>query len=250
MKSKGIVITIITVIMCIVFMLQTNVVLAEGYTFNFTASPEVVEAKAGDTVTIELGVADIDQSTDGINAIQGDITYDESVFESVEVEATGANWTATFNKQADSNLKGRFVLSNMNSVKTSGTIARIRAKIKANSTATKGYIYIKDVYTSYGTTATSKISRTVTVNITSSSNQGQTTPTGGESNGQPTTQPTAQPTTQATTVNSNNKTASSTAATKTIPKAGITYWLGICLVIAIIEAINRYIKYRKINSDK
>ena len=43
---------------------------------------------------------------------------DTQVFESVEIETTGENWTVKFNQSSDSELKGRFVISNMNSVKT------------------------------------------------------------------------------------------------------------------------------------
>lgn len=117
MKSKRITITIIMV-MLIAFITKMAIVEAANYPFTFTVNPQETSAKAGDTVTVDLGIADIDQSSDGINAIQGDISYDDSVFESVEIVATGENWTATFNQLSDSELKGRFVINNMNSVKT------------------------------------------------------------------------------------------------------------------------------------
>ena len=116
MKSKRITITIIMV-MLIAFITKMTIVEAANYPFTFTVNPQETSAKAGDTVTVDLGIADIDQSSDGINAIQGDISYDDSVFESVEIVATGENWTATFNQLSDSELKGRFVINNMNSVK-------------------------------------------------------------------------------------------------------------------------------------
>ena len=117
MKSKRITITII-IVMLIAFITKMTIVEAANYPFTFTVNPQETSAKAGDTVTVDLGIADIDQSSDGINAIQGDISYDDSVFESVEIVATGENWTATFNQLSDSELKGRFVINNMNSVKT------------------------------------------------------------------------------------------------------------------------------------
>ncbi len=116
MKSKKIVIAMIMVIF-IAFVVNMTTVEAESYSFDFTVNPQETTAKPGDTVTIDLGMSNIDQSSDGINAIQGDISYDENVFESVKIEATGENWTATFNDLSDSDLKGRFVLNNMNSVK-------------------------------------------------------------------------------------------------------------------------------------
>lgn len=125
MKSKRITITIIMV-MLIAFITKMTIVEAANYPFTFTVNPQETSAKAGDTVTVDLGIADIDQSSDGINAIQGDISYDDSVFESVEIVATGGNWTATFNQLSDSELKGRFVISNMNSVKTTRCSSTIK----------------------------------------------------------------------------------------------------------------------------
>lgn len=116
MKTKKIAIfTMITMFM--VFIMNMSIVEAADYPFTFTVNPQETSAKAGDTITVDLGIADIDQSSDGINAIQGDITYDDNVFESVEIVATGENWTAKLNGLNDSDLKGRFVISNMNSVK-------------------------------------------------------------------------------------------------------------------------------------
>ena len=106
------------IIMFMAFIMNMSIVEAANYPFTFTVNPQETSAKAGDTVSIDLGIADIDQSSDGINAIQGDIAYDDSVFESVEIVATGENWTAKLNGLNDSDLKGRFVISNMNSVKT------------------------------------------------------------------------------------------------------------------------------------
>lgn len=117
MKTKKV--TIFTmIIMFMAFIMNMSIVEAANYPFTFTVNPQETSAKAGDTVSIDLGIADIDQSSDGINAIQGDIAYDDSVFESVEIVATGENWTAKLNGLNDSDLKGRFVISNMNSVKT------------------------------------------------------------------------------------------------------------------------------------
>lgn len=116
MKTKKV--TIFTmIIMFMAFIMNMSIVEAADYPFTFTVNPQETSAKAGDTITVDLGIADIDQSSDGINAIQGDITYDDNVFESVEIVATGENWTAKLNGLNDSDLKGRFVISNMNSVK-------------------------------------------------------------------------------------------------------------------------------------
>ena len=127
MQSKRIAITIIMA-MFIVFMIKINIVEAANYPFTFTVNPQEISAKAGDTITIDLGIADIEQNSDGINAIQGDIAYDDSVFESVEIVATAENWTVTFNQLSNSELKGRFVINNMNSVKNTRCSSTVKGQ--------------------------------------------------------------------------------------------------------------------------
>lgn len=228
MKSKKIAIAIIMV-MFIAFMTKMMEVEAADYTFNLTVNPLETNAKAGDTVTVDLGIADIDQSSDGINAIQGDLAYDDSVFESVEIVATGENWTAKLNQISDSDLKGRFVISNMNSVKNAGVIAQLKIRIKSNVSASKGYVYLKNIFSSYGTTDTPKTNKTITVNIASTSN--------GNSGSLTDSKNTA---TQGSNKNENISKSSS------LPKTGLNPWLGIGAIIAMIGAVIGYIRYKKI----
>ncbi|MGN1297250.1 MAG: cohesin domain-containing protein [Clostridia bacterium] len=228
MKSKKIAIAII-MIMFIAFMTKMMEVEAADYTFNLTVNPLETSAKAGDTVTVDLGIADIDQSSDGINAIQGDLAYDDSVFESVEIVATGENWTAKLNQISDSDLKGRFVISNMNSVKNAGVIAQLKIRIKSNVSASKGYVYLKNIFSSYGTTDTPKTNKTITVNIASTSN--------GNSGSLTDSKNTA---TQGSNKNENISKSSS------LPKTGLNPWLGIGIIIAIIGTVIGYIRYKKI----
>lgn len=228
MKSKKIAIAII-MIMFIAFMTKKMEVEAADYTFNLTVNPLETSAKAGDTVTVDLGIADIDQSSDGINAIQGDLAYDDSVFESVEIVTTGENWTAKLNQISDSDLKGRFVISNMNSVKNAGVIAQLKIRIKSNVSASKGYVYLKNIFSSYGTTDTPKTNKTITVNITSTSN----------SNGGSLTD------SKNTATQSSNK-KENISKSSSLPKTGLNSWLGIGIIIAIIGTVIGYIRYKKI----
>lgn len=95
---------------------------------------------------------------------------------------------------------------------------------------------MKNVFSSYGTTETSKTSKTVTINITSNSSNNNNNS------------------------NSNNKGSSSSEQNKnttltnkgeniaqkdTLPKTGLNLWIGIGIVIAILGAIVGYIKYKK-----
>lgn len=231
MKNKKIfTIVLITIIMLIS---ATSISNAVNYSFTFTVNPEQINANLGDTITVELGIADIDQSTDGINAIQGDLSYDDSLFESVQIVATGSNWSAKSNETSDSSLKGRFVLSNMNSVKNAGVVAKLTAKIKSNAQVSSGTIHLNNVFSSYGTTETSKTNKTITVNITSQQNSGN------NNSGTTTTKS-----------NSSSKTSNNNANVATIsnlPKTGLTSWISIGIVMAIIGAIIYYVCYKKMD---
>lgn len=233
MKNKKIfVIVMITIIMLISTIPIVNAV---NYSFTFTVNPEQINANLGDTITVDLGIADIDQSTDGINAIQGDLSYDDNLFESVQIVATGSNWSAKLNESSDSSLKGRFVISNMNSVKSAGVVATLTAKIKSNAQVSSGTINLKNVFSSYGTTETSKANKTITVNIVTQQNNSSS------SNGSSTNTPANTPTNTPTNTLTNNK---NVATVGNLPKTGVTSWIGIGIVIAMIGAIVRYIKYK------
>ena len=90
MKNSKIIVTLIIAIMLLVSIALP--VKAASYTFTFSVNPEKVNAKPGDTITVDLGMADIDQTGDGINAIQGDISYDENIFENVEIAHRPHRW--------------------------------------------------------------------------------------------------------------------------------------------------------------
>lgn len=230
MKNKKIL--IIAMMTIIILISTTAIVHAANYSFTFTVDPEQINANLGDTITVDLGIADIDQSADGINAIQGDLSYDDNLFESVQIAATGSNWSAKLNESSDSNLKGRFVLSNMNSVKSDGVVATLTAKIKSNAQVSSGTIKLENVFSSYGTTETSKTNKTITVNIVSQQTSGSS------NNGSSTKTPS----------NTSSKTSNNNANVATVsnlPKTGLTPLFGIGVIIAMIIAIVRYIKYKK-----
>lgn len=228
MKTNKIIgVIIISVIFLAYLVIPVN---AADYPFTFTVDPESLSAKPGDTITVDLGMADIDQSGDGINAIQGDISYDENIFESVDIVSAGSNWSASLNKSDNSNLKGRFVINNMNNQKSTQVVGQLKAKIKSGVTASTATIELKDVFSSYGNTDTSKSNKTITVKIITSSTQNSN--------------------------NSNNNNSSNSVAQKTtnkeniskasnLPKTGLNSWIGVAIVLAIIGVIVGYICYKK-----
>lgn len=221
MKNKKLKLLMIIIII-IALIGITTMVKAETYPFTFTVTPTEVSAKTGDTITVDLGIADIDQSTDGINAIQGDLSYDETIFENVEIITTKANWSVTFNQLSESNLKGRFVISNMNSVKDSQVVAQLKATVKSNAQASTGSIYLKNVFSSYGTTETAKTDKTITVKITQT---GTSIPQNNIVGG---------------VVNQNTVNGSTS-----LPQTGINDWIIIAILVASLVAVIGYVRYRK-----
>ena len=239
MKNKKILISLTIAILILIAMIGN--VNAASYTFSFTANPTQVTAKLGQTITVNLGIADIDQETDGINAIQGDVSYDKDLFESVKIVSAGNNWAVSLNNEENNSLKGRFVISNMNSIKEAGTVAVLKATIKADATVTTGTINLKDVFSSYGTTETAKTNKTITVNIKAEENNNDPIVPEEDKPGSTEQKPT---TTTNNTPATNTKKTNSTV-TK-LPKAGLSSWVVIGIVVTIIGAVIGYIRYKKI----
>lgn len=236
MENKKILISVIIAIIILVAMIGS--VNAASYTFSFTANPTQVTAKLGDTVTVNLGIADIEQNSDGINAIQGDMSYDKELFESVEIVSAGNNWNVTLNNEENNSLKGRFVINNMNSVKEAGTVAVLKAKIKSDATVTSGTINLKNIFSSYGTTETAKTNKTITVNIEESVNN----PTESEKDNSTEQKPTTTTNNTQTTTNANKN---NTSVTK-LPKAGLNSWIIVGIIVAMIGSVIGYIRYKKL----
>ena len=223
MKNK--ILKIFILILTIIVLLGISVISrAETYSFTFTVNPTEVTADPGETITVNLGIADIDQSTDGINAIQGDLSYDKSIFENVEIITTQSNWSVTFNQLNDSDRKGRFVISNLTGAKTTQTVAQLKATIKSGVTASSAIINLDNVYSSYGTAETEKTNHVVKVKI----NQKINSNTGNGIVGNVVNQ---------NTVSGGNS----------LPQTGLSDWIIIAILIAMLAGVIGYIKYKKMD---
>lgn len=236
-SKKMCIISIMAIIILIVSMGYAD---AASNSFNITVNPQEATARKGETVTINLGISDIDQSTDGIHAIQGKLTFDETLFESVDIVSSGSNWSTQFNQEEGNAKKGNFVLTNLNSVKDAGVVAQIRAKIKSNATVDTGSIVLQDVYSSYGIEETQKVSKTITVNILPEEEDKE--PTQQE----PSTQNPPSGSTQTPSTQNTQKPSTTTQKPTTrLPKAGLSSWICIAIIVGAIGAIVGYIRYKK-----
>ena len=216
----------LTIIMAIIFSTFMTMAYAETNSFTFTVNPTEATVEAGDTVTVDLGIADIDQNSDGINSIQGDLSYDESIFEKVEISTSENNWTVTLNQLNESSRKGRFAIANIGSVKNTQKVAQLKATVKSTTQATSGIIYLNNVTSSYGTaeTQSSAVNKTITVKINKKINSGTNDNiTGGIIN--------------QGTVSGSSK----------LPQTGVSDWIIIATLIASCTAIIGYIRYKRID---
>src|SRR5574344_1725592 len=82
---------------------------SEDLGFNFIPSPNETKVKAGETVTIKLNVADFNIGEDGLNSIVGFLKYDETLFESMKIEAS-ENWKVELNQRKKHPLYGKFCI--------------------------------------------------------------------------------------------------------------------------------------------
>ena len=244
MKSKNIVIPLIILLFSILYVVTP--VYAENHTFTFTATPTQITAKTGDTVTVNLGIADIDQETDGINGIEGSVLYDEDLFESVKIVSSGS-WSTSLNNEEGNPLKGKFVMHSMTNIKENGTVAVLEARIKSEPSVTTGTISLKDVCSSYGITETAKSNITITVNLEQEKPEeepeGQPTPPAGETGNQsPNDEQVTPPEKENVGTQAENK---NTSKAPSLPKAGLSSWIVVGIEVAIIVTVIGYIRYKK-----
>lgn len=234
---------IMVAIIMVVTLITAVPVFAADHTFSFTVTPETISAKAGETITIDIGVSDIDQSTDGINAIEGEVDFDSEMFENVEIKTTANNWSVNYNPANN----GKFVLAILGSEKESKNIAKLTATVKKDTELKTGTITFKDVFSSYqDLTTTEKSTKTVTVNIESSSEEKQEDKD-NENIINPSDDKSSRTDSKNTVNPANTQTKQSGTATKTVlPKTGIVSWIGIVVVAITIVAIIELIKYRRL----
>ncbi len=144
--KKFVSLAIVLVMVCLVgspvFALQGN--------FKFSVSPTEKTVKPGEEVEIDLKVSDVTAENDGIVAVQGDLSQSGSeIIEGISINGK-TNWSVELNEEENSELKGRFVLSNMQGIKENQTIGTLKVKIKSDAKAGDvGYIYLKNVHSSY-----------------------------------------------------------------------------------------------------
>ena len=185
MKIRKNLITILLVLSTIMLVCSTNVSnAADNAKIGLTA--DKTEAVAGDTVKITVKVKDITGITDGIIGLQGNLVYDNTIFESVTF-ANLNNW----DKPDYNETNGSFLTSKGDFVKNDEDVFTISLKLKSDAKLGDTKVQLKDMqvadldkeYTSTGAEITIKVVEKSTTNDDKgNSNDKGNTDNGGNSN--------------------------------------------------------------------
>lgn len=260
MKIRKNLITILLVLSTIMLVCSTNVSnAADNAKIGLTA--DKTEAVAGDTVKITVKVKDITGITDGIIGLQGNLVYDNTIFESVTF-ANLNNW----DKPDYNETNGSFLTSKGDFVKNDEDVFTISLKLKSDAKLGDTKVQLKDIqvadldkeYTSTGAEITIKVvEKSITDDDKGNSNDKGNTNNGGNSNDKESTDNdgksnggSSQDSGTPTTGDSTTKKTDDTISKGVLPKTGLN---GNILVIAgmvfiLIGAISysKYKDYKKI----
>ena len=146
---------------------QESKLLADNseYSFDFVADPDYSRVKAGETVTIMLSLENLRMGENGLNNVVGYLTYDESVFEELNIEGVG-NWNFERNENKNHEMFGKFVIYTMQEgVTEKQNIVKITAKLKADLQPQTTEINFTKLKTSDGEVSVSEQDKTVVIEI-------------------------------------------------------------------------------------
>lgn len=116
--------------------------------FNLQTNISEEEIQDG-TITISLKISDLQDYTNGINAVSGKLVYDTNMIESVTFKGMN-NWSCAYNDEENNENKGNFMLiTTSGNVNTDTEVAKIELKLKNVTEQQKTKIKFEDIQTSY-----------------------------------------------------------------------------------------------------
>lgn len=244
---------ILSIFVMLVLMLSVLAQTVQAAGFNFVVSPNTTSAKYGDTITINLKVADIDAGELGINTVECILQYDEAMFEDIQIQSKN-NWSITYNDRKDNENYGKLLAVLIGTgITKDQEIGTISFKIKNNITAKSGNITFTKVESNDGQNIIPTSDKTVTINIASEDNNSgngdnnkddktdvnttlDITDTNDKNNNKDNT------TTNKTNLNSNNANMSN----KPIPQTGDDLFIIVlCIVGMAAISISAYVEYKR-----
>ena len=182
MKAKKLVLLLDAIIIAIITMAMLsgtaitklglnakNKMLAENsdLSFNLIASPEETRVKAGATVEITLSAEDIKIGKEGLNSIVGYLSYDEGLFDSVEIKAEEEKgWNIELNNRKGHSMYGKFCIYTMQEgVTENQTVVKMKMKLKDDLKPQTTKVYFKELASSDGEVEVPEEDRVVTIII-------------------------------------------------------------------------------------
>ena len=228
--------------------LITNVNAQSTFEANVSASKTTL--KPGEEVTLTIEISNINMGTNGVNTLEGQIIYDDNVFEEIKSSSIQNlnNWTTTYNDE-NSLLNGKFLSVNLSSGTTQNAkIFSVKFKAKANIEKIKETkIEIKDITSNDGTDLVNIGNKTITLKIDSgNSDEGNNNEVSNEISNEideGNNEIKKENTTQQTNGKKEDNTKSNTKLPKTGRSIAIVSIIGICgLVIMALGIKNRKMK--------
>lgn len=135
--------------------------------FNLIASPEETRVKAGATVEITLSAEDIKIGKEGLNSIVGYLSYDEGLFDSVEIKAEEEKgWNIELNKIKGHSMYGKFCIYTMQEgVTENQNVVKMKMKLKDDLKPQTTKVYFTELASSDGEVEVPEEDRVVTIII-------------------------------------------------------------------------------------
>lgn len=155
----------------IIFIIITSLLMpvkAEGATFKSELSASKKTIKPGDTVEVTVSVKDIDMGENGINTLEGTISYDKDIFEQVKSSdiKSANNWSTTFNDEGEA-LDGKFFCATLShGIKEETQMFTVTFKTKKDIEETVNTkIEFKDITSNDGTNLVNSGTKSVDIKI-------------------------------------------------------------------------------------
>ena len=159
---------LVSILLASLILTSTCVYAEAGHTFGAKVIPEEKTIKPGEEIVITVGAESINMGDNGINAYEGTIEYDKSLFETVKTSNIEElnNWKTTYNDEGDK-ADGKFLSTHLSmGIKENTSIFNLRLKAKAEiKESVETEVKIKDITSNDGVDLVNIGTKTVKVKI-------------------------------------------------------------------------------------
>lgn len=231
--------TIIGIMISVIVILITLSNAASTSIFKASLTSSTTTLKPGEEVTVTILVSDINMGDNGINTLEGKISYDKNIFEEVKSSAIQSlnNWATTYNDER-STLNGKFLAVNLSSgVKESTKIFSVKFKVKSDiSETTETQIVFDNITSNDGVDLIDIGTKSVklTINVEST---GGTNTNGNNTNNENVTE-------------TNIIITDKTQSTSVLPNTGKSMAILIAIIVLVISVVGLGLKNKSMRDIK